>query len=220
MEAAWFTEDNHSTPSRLDPGAVSQLVMNRHGQTKIAYGRPRRIYPTTGRVNSGWIPVTCDFQMLTHRFYSAAWSNNTINIAPGAVGGGFEFPLEFPMSNTAVSEAEDIVQVGGNTDTWMLTYIRGPITAPIVDVVGYYQIKTSPDFNLGIYDYLEIDPRPWSRSILMNGSINVAGKFTQDSRRVSQQTLPPGTHHIVLRGTDPTGTAYLSTSWRDAWTTW
>lgn len=220
MEAAWYTEDTYGSPSRLTPNQISQLVMNRHGLTKIAYGRPRRIEPTTGRVDSGWVPVTCDFQMISHKFYSAEWGNNTINIAPGTVGGGFEFPLEFPMSNTIVSEGEDIVRVGGNTDTWMMSYIHGPITAPAIDVVGYYQVKTSPDFNLGVYDYLEIDPRPWSRRIMKNGSINVAGKFTNDSRRVSMQTLPPGTHQIVLRGTDSTGTAYLSTSWRDAWTTW
>lgn len=215
MEGSWLAEN-----SRLTAGQVSQLVMNRSGEVKIAYGRPRRIEGVTGRVNAGWIPVTCDFQMLTHKFYSAEWGNNTINIAPGSVGGGFEFPLEFPMSNTVITEGEDIAIVGGNTETWMLTYIHGPITGPIVDVVGYYQIKTDPNFSLGIYDYLEIDPRPWSRKILMNGTINVAGRFTRDSRRVSMQTLLPGTNRIVLRGTDRTGTAYLSTSWRDAWTTW
>jgi hypothetical protein len=158
--------------------------------------------------------------MLTHKFYSAEWGSNTIYIAPGGVGGGFEFPLEFPMSNTIVTEGEDIVIVGGNTETWMLSYVHGPITGPVIDVVGYYQIKTSPDFNLGVYDYLEIDPRPWSRRILLNGTVNVAGRFTQDSRRISMQTLPPGTNQIVLRGTDKTGTAYLSTTWRNAWTTW
>lgn len=220
MEAAWFTEDNHVGPSRLTPGAISQLVMNRHGQTKIAYGRPRRIEPTTGRVDGGWIPVTCDFQMLSHKFYSAGFGSNTINIAPGSVGGGFEFPLEFPMSNTLVTEAEDIVIVGGNTDTWMMSYIHGPITAPVIDVVGYYKVETDPTFSLGVFDYLEIDPRPWARRISKNGNINVAGRFTQSSQRISMQTLPPGTHQIVLRGTDPTGTAYLSTSWQDAWTTW
>jgi hypothetical protein len=220
MEAAWFTEDTHFSASRLDTGSVSQLVMNRHGETKVAYGRPRRIEPTTGRVDSGWIPVTCDFQMLTHKFYSAILANNDIGIVPGGVGGGFQFPLEFPASDVAVTEGADVVYVGGNTDTWMMTYIHGPITAPIVDVVGYYQIKTSPNFTLGVYDYLEIDPRPWSRKILMNGTVNVAGRFTQDSRRISMQTLPPGTHQIVLRGTDPTGTAYLSVSFNDAWTTW
>lgn len=220
MEAAWFTEDTHAEPSRLNPGVPSQLVMNRHGTTKIAYGRPRRIEPTTGRVNTGWIPVTCDFQMLTHKFYSSEWDSNVIYIAPGTVGGGFEFPLEFPMSNALTSEGEDVVVVGGNTDTWMLSHIQGPITAPVIDVVGYYQIKTSPDFTLGVYDYLDIDPRPWSRSIRMNGSVNVAGRFTQDSRRISMQTLPPGMNQVVLRGTDPTGTANLTTNWRNAWTTW
>lgn len=219
MEAAWFTEDTHLGASRLTPGEVSQLVMNRHGQTKVAYGRPRRIEPTTGRVNSGWIPVTCDFQMSTHKFYSAEWSQNDISIAPGS-SGGIEFPLEFPLNTVMTSSQGDSVINQGNTETWMLSTIYGPISKPVVDVVNYYQIITASDFSLGPYDYLEIDPQPWSRGAHINGTIPVAGRFTQESRRISMQTLPPGNNQIVLRGTDPTGTARLATRWRNAWTTW
>lgn len=219
MEQSWFTEDTLIGASRLTPGEVSELVMNRHGTTKIAYGRPRRCEPTTGRVDRGWIPVTADFQMLTHKFYAAEWGNNDISIAPGG-SGGIEFPMEFPLNTVGISAQDDIVVVGGNTETWMLSTIYGPITTPIIDVVGYYQIKTKPGFVLGPFDYLEIDPRPWSRKILKNGSINVAGQFTQDSRRLSMQTLPPGISQVVLRGTDGTGTAHLTTRWRDAYTTW
>lgn len=219
MEAAWFTEDTHVGASRLTPGEVSTLVMNRHGQSKIAVGRPRSIEPTTGRVNSGWIPVTASFQMRTHRFYSADWGQNDISIAPGG-SGGIEFPLEFPLNTVGITAQEDIVEVGGNTETWMLSTIYGPISQPQIDVVGYYQITTDSTFSLGPFDYLDIDPRPWSRSILLNGTQNVAGRFTQDSRRISMQTLPPGTNQVVLRGTDPTGTARLVTRWRNAWTTW
>jgi hypothetical protein len=219
MEQSWFTEDTYVGASRLTPGEISELVMNRHGTTKIAYGRPRRIEPTTGRVNSGWVPVTCDFQMVTHKFYSAEWGNNSISIAP-AQAGGIEFPLEFPLSTVGVTYQQDVVIVGGNTETWMLSTVYGPISQPIIDVVGYYQIKTAPGFSLGPYDILEIDPRPWSRKCLVNGTKNVAGKFTQDSRRISMQTIPPGVNQVVLRGTDVTGTAKLETKWRDAWTTW
>jgi hypothetical protein len=219
MEASWLTEDTYVGASRLTPGEVSELVMNRHGTTKIAYGRPRSIVGTTGRVNAGWVPVTASFQTITHKFYSAEWGSNTIYSAPGG-SGGIEFPLEFPLNTVAISAQEDVVLVGGNTETWMLSTIYGPIAQPIIDVVSYYKIITSSDFSLGPYDWLEIDPRPWSRKMLKNGSINVAGKFTQDSRRISMQTIPPGTNQIVLRGTDPTGTAKLVTSWRDAWTTW
>lgn len=219
MEQSWFTEDTYLGASRLTPGEVSQLVMNRHGHIKVAYGRPANCEPTTGRVNSGWIPVTASFEMITHKFYDQIWYQNDIGLVP-AVTGGIEFPMEFPLGTVGISTTEDIVTVGGNTETWMLNTIYGPITTPIIDVVGYYQIQTKPGFTLGANDYLEIDPRPWQRKILLNGSIPVRGKFTQASRRISMQTLPPGNNQVVLRGTDPTGTARLVTRWQNAWTTW
>lgn len=219
MESAWFTEDTHLGASRLTPGEVSELIMNRHGIPKVAIGRPRNIEPTTGRVDLGWIPVTASFQMSTHRFYSAEWSENSIGIVP-ATSGGLEFPLEFPLNTVSYTENDDVVEVGGNTETWMLSTIYGPISRPQIEVGGYYKITTDSTFSLGPSDRLEIDPRPWVRSIMLNGTQNVAGRFTQDSRRLSMQTLPPGINQVVLRGTDPTGTAYLRTRWRNAWTTW
>lgn len=219
MEQAWFTEDTYLGASRLTPGEVSELVMNRHGVTKVAYGRPGNIEPTTGRVNSGWVPVTATFEMITHKFYESTWGQNEIGLVP-AVSGGIEFPIDFPLATIGYSTTEDIVQVGGNTETWMLSTIYGPITTPIIDVVNYYTIETKAGFSLGANDYLEIDPRPWQRKILLNGTTPVRGKFTQNSRRISMQTLPPGNNQVVLRGTDPTGTARLVTRWRNAWTTW
>ena len=219
MEAAWFTEDTRLGPSRLTPGEVSELIMNRHGEPKVAIGRPRNIEPTTGRVDTGWIPVTASFQMLTHRFYSADWSENTIGIVPGSTG-GIEFPLEFPLNTVSYADNADVVEVGGNTETWMISIIHGPISRPQIEVGGYYTITTDSTFSLGPNDTLTIDPRPWVRSIMLNDTQNVAGRFTQDSRRLSMQTLPPGINQVVLRGTDPTGLAYLTTRWRNAWTTW
>lgn len=157
--------------------------------------------------------------MNSHKFYDQAWSQNEIGLVPGA-SGGIEFPIDFPLTTVAVSTQEDIVDIRGNTDTPMLTTVYGPITSPIIDVVNYYQIETKPGFTLGANEWLEIDPRPWVSKIMKNGTIPVRGVFTQASRRVSAQTLPPGIHQIVLRGTDPTGTARLQTRWRNAYTTW
>jgi hypothetical protein len=221
MEQAWLTEDTYIGASRLVPDEVSELIMNRHGSTKIAYGRPRQCEPTTGAVDRGWIPVTAQFQMSSHKFYEYQWRQNSISIAPGN-SGGFDFPLSFPLVTVSISTDEDIVIVGGNTETWMLNTITAPngITAPEIEVVGYYKISTAPTFSLAPGETLDIDPRPWTRRIHKNGYENVAGEFTQQSRRIGMQTLPPGVHQIVLRGQDASGTASLTTRWRDATTTW
>jgi hypothetical protein len=194
--------------------------MNRHGADLVVYGRPNHCEAVTGRVDSsGWIPVTADFRTIDHKFYEDTVHLNSITISPGN-SGGFIFPLAFPLNTVAESTQEDIVVVDGNTETWMRSKIIGPITAPAVEVVGYYTIQTAADFVLAVGETLEIDPRPWSRGVYKNGYINVAGKFTQSSRRISMQTLPPGTHQVVLRGIDPTGTATLETRWQYASTTW
>lgn len=220
MEQAWLTEDTYVGASRLTPGEVSELYMTRHGQaTRIAYGRPRQIEPTTGRVDSGWIPVTASFQTITHKFYDAAWQQNSLSSAPSS-DGKFDLPFIFPLNTLGITASADIVVVGGNTETWMLSKIWGPISGPKITVVDYYTIETTSDFSLMAGEYLELDPRPWARKILKNGVTNVAGKFTQASRRIGMQTLPPGTHQVYLSGIDPTGTARLDTLWRNAWTTW
>lgn len=216
MSQAWLTEDTMVGPSRVQPGLFSELYITDGDKTYVTYGRPTSCQDTRGSRRRGWIPVSADFRTITHKFYEAAWQSNTITTAPDT-STGFELPLVFPLVTATGFSEEDIVVVDGNTDTWMLSTVYGPILAPEIEVVGYYKIQTAPDFTLGPFEYLEIDPRPWNRRIMRNGTVNVAGRFTQQSRRPSVQTLPPGTHKIVLRGTDVTGTARLETRWRNAW---
>jgi hypothetical protein len=217
MSRSWLTEDTMVGASRLQPGWISELYIQDGETCYVTYGRPTNCQDTRGTRRQGWIPVTADFRTVTHKFYEAEWQSNTITTAPDP-STGIEFPFTFPLTTIAEFSEEDIVIVDGNTDTWMLSTVYGPILAPEIEVVGYYKIQTASDFQLGPHDYLQIDPRPWNRKIMKNGNINVAGKFTQESRRPSVQTLPPGTHKVVLRGTDLTGTARLETRWRNAWT--
>lgn len=219
MAQSWFTEDTTIGPSRMTPGEVSELYLSDSDRTLIAYGRPRDYQPTRGRTRSGWIPVTATFKTITHKFYEAEWQHGSITSAPSS-STGLILPFTFPLSTVATQVLDDFLFVDGNTETWLLSRITGPISAPKIEVTNYYTIETSSDFSLGANEWLEIDPRPWARKVLKNGTTPVAGKFTATSRRLSMQTLPPGVHRVTLRGTDPTGTARLETSWRNAWSTW
>ena len=219
MSAAWFTEDTLVGASRLTPGEISELYITDDDRTLIVYGRPREYQPTRGRTRAGWIPVTASFRAISHKFYEAQWQHGSISSAP-STSTGLVPPFQFPLSTFAVQVLDDFVFVGGNTETWLLTKVFGPISAPKIEVTNYYTIETKSDFSLKSGEWLEIDPRPWVRKVMKNFTIPVAGKFTQKSRRLSMQTLPPGTHRVVLRGNDPTGTARLETSWRNAWSTW
>jgi hypothetical protein len=219
MAQAWFTEDTGVGASRITPGEVSELYLTDDDRTLVTYGRPRNYQPTRGRTRAGWIPVTATFNTITHKFYEAQWQYGTITSAP-STSTGLVPPFIFPLNTFSVQVLDDFAIVDGNTETWLLTKIYGPISAPKVEITNYYTIETSSDFSLGPNEWLEIDPRPWSRKVMKNGTTPCAGKFTAQSRRISMQTLPPGVHRIVLRGNDPTGTARLETSWRNAWSTW
>ena len=219
MAQAWFTEDTGVGPSRMTPGEVSELYITDDDRTLILYGRPREYQPTRGRTRAGWIPVSSTFRAITHKFYEAEWQHGSITTAPSS-STGLVLPFIFPLNTFATQVLDDFLFVDGNTETWLLTKVYGPIVAPKIEVTNYYTIETSSDFVLKPGEWLEIDPRPWSRKVMKNGTIPVAGKFTQQSRRISMQTLPPGVHRVTLRGNDPTGTARLETSWRNAWSTW
>lgn len=219
MAASWFTEDTGVGPSRMTPGEVSELYMTDDDRTLITYGRPRDYQPSRGRTRAGWIPVTATFKTVTHKFYEAQWQHGSIVSAPSS-STGLILPFQFPLSTYATQVLDDFLFVDGNTETWLLSKIYGPIAQPKIEVTNYYNIETSSDFSLGAGEWLEIDPRPWSRKVMKNGTIPCAGKFTAQSRRLSMQTLPPGVHRVTLHGIDPTGTARLETSWRNAWSTW
>lgn len=219
MSAAWFTEDTFVGASRLTPGDVSELYLTDDDRTLVTYGRPREYQSVRGRTRAGWIPVTATFRTITHKFYEAQWQHGSISTSP-STSTGFVPPFQFPLSTFSIQVLDDFLYVGGNTETWLLTKVFGPISSPVIEVTNYYKIETSSDFSLAAGEWLEIDPRPWARKVLKNGTVPVAGKFKATSRRLSMQTLPPGTHRVVLRGNDPTGTARLETSWRNAWSTW
>lgn len=219
MAQSWFTEDTFVGASRITPGEVSELYMTDDDRTLVTYGRPRSYQPTRGRTRAGWIPVTATFKTITHKFYEAEWQHGSITSAP-STSTGLVPPFIFPINTFSVQVLDDFLVVDGNTETWLLTKIYGPIAAPKVEVTNYYNIETSSDFSLGANEWLEIDPRPWVRKVMKNGTTPCAGKFTAASRRLSMQTLPPGVHRVTLHGIDPTGTARLETSWRNAWSTW
>jgi hypothetical protein len=219
MAQAWFTEDTGVGASRITPGEVSELYLTDDDRTLVTYGRPRTISLLVGvLVLVGFL---LQLRSIRSRTNSMKLSGNTVPLPVLRQHLLVWYRLFiFPLNTFSVQVLDDFAIVDGNTETWLLTKIYGPISAPKVEITNYYTIETSSDFSLGPNEWLEIDPRPWSRKVMKNGTTPCAGKFTAQSRRISMQTLPPGVHRIVLRGNDPTGTARLETSWRNAWSTW
>lgn len=194
------------------PGAVAVLESD---SGRVTFGRPRRFRPDLESDRLGHIAVDCDFQTADDLWYGPEQSTS-VSIAP-AVGGGLVAPLVAPLATTESSDRSTAVTVGGSLPTWPVFEVRGPISGPVIELVGQWAMRF-PNLSLAYDQTLVVDARPWARTILRDGG-SVAGMLAQSSARLQDAVLPPGTHELVLRGTSLTGTASLTARWRDAYTT-
>lgn len=200
---------------RQTPGAVAALTFNRAGRERIAYGRPRRFAEDMALARSGVVGFTADYSAVDDVFYSVSESSATVALVP-APGGGLIAPLASPMMTTESSDRSVGIDVSGDLPAWPVLTVDGPITNPVIEVVGLWRME----FRLTLaYDQtLVVDTRPWGRSALVNGA-SVAGSLTRQSTRLADASIPPGSYEVALRGSSETGSPVLRLSWRDSFTT-
>ena len=205
LTRAWRADEVRSTP-----GATARLISDT-GRT--AFGRPRRFAPDLEELPSGMAGATADFATADDLWYGPE-EFEVVPLVP-ALGGGLMAPLASPLATTASSDRSQGITVEGEVPTWPVFEVAGPITNPVVEIVGVLRLA----FNLTLaYDEtLVVDTRPWVRSITRNGS-SVRGSLSRTSTRLSRAALPPGSHEVVLRGTSD-GLASLAARWRPAFTT-
>lgn len=214
LSTVWDAERIRVTPGSVIPMRVRQFT----GDTRWVVGRPNLIDPVDeDLMNLGRLDVVMDFRCIDHKFYSDTEYSTTVSIIP-ASSGGFSFPLRFPVSTYGRGEGEGIMSVGGDTSTWVTSIVHGgPITRPEIEIAQQWRAP----LNTIIYDqeYIHIDPSPWAQTVRRNGVSSEPGIFTQEAPYLTQMTVAPGNWDLVLRGTDPTGTSILTTSWRNAFLT-
>lgn len=205
LAAAWRAD-----AVRSKPGAFAELVAH---TGRSAFGRPRRFVSDLEALPEGLVAVTADFATADDLWYGGE-ERASVSLVPPA-GGSLVAPLAAPLSTTHSSDRSTAITVAGELPTWPVFEVAGPITNPVVEVVGLLRME----FRLSLaYDQrLVIDTRPWARSILRDGA-NVAGTLSPTSTRLSRAALPPGTHESVLRGSSD-GLATLATRWRPAFHT-
>lgn len=205
LAAAWRADT-----VRTRAGATAELVSD---TGRSAFGRPRRFAPNLEELPSGLVAVTADFTTTDDLWYGAE-QVASVNLAP-PTGGGLLAPLSAPLLTTAPSNRSTTLTVDGETSTWPVFEVAGPIVNPIVEIVGALRMEFR--LTLAYDERLVIDSRPWGRSILRRGS-NAAGSLSPSSTRLSRAALPLGTHELVLRGTSD-GLASLTARWRPAFHT-
>lgn len=204
---AWRADSVRDTP-----GAMAQLTSHT-GRT--VFGRPRRFQQKLDLLPFGVTAVACDFAAVDDLWYGPPQVAE-VRLAP-APGGGLVAPLAAPLSTTSSSDRSQSFTVGGLMPIWPTITISGPITSPSIEVVGQFRM----DFvglNLSASETLTIDTRPWARTVMRNGA-SVAGRRDPRTSRLSEASVPPGTHELALRGTSATGTPRALVTWRDAFPT-
>lgn len=196
---------------RQQAGAVATLESDRG---RVAFGRPRRFAASEELLPEGLALVTADFEAAEDNWYGPE-NRREIQLVPAA-GGGLVAPLRAPLSTTATSDRSQVLTIGGDLETWPVFEVYGPITNPVLEIVGVLRMELQ--LSLTEDQRVVLDSRPFARSILRNGA-SVAGSLTPNSTRLSQAALSPGRYEFALRGASPSGTARAAIRWRDAYPT-
>lgn len=194
---------------RRQPRAVAVLRTRNAGRTRRVYGRPRKFAPTPAKFDRrGYNSVVAEFKTADDLFYGDEPTLLTVGIVPPFTG-GLSAPLSAPLTATAAtSSASRMLGVAGDEPSWLQATVYGPITDPVIDIVGVLTVTLR--LTIASDQRVDIDARPWVRRALTSAGASVAGAFTADTPRLSNMTIPPGYHEVALRGVDATGTASLS----------
>lgn len=212
LRAAWRADSVRTTP-----GGYAMLRTRTAGRTRVFFGRPRRMAPTNAKlVRQGYTSVIADFQCVDDLVYDDLLRQVDVRLAAPS-SGGLLAPLASPLSTVAASAGlPGAFTIGGTAPAWVAVTVHGPVSEPEVRIAGQWSTKLLTTL---FYDTtVTVDPQPWSRQASTGTGASVAGTLSRDSRRLSAMRLPPGTYQLVLSGTDATGTARASVSWRDCWT--
>lgn len=198
---------------RNTPGEVATLCTSRSGLLRQCYGRPRRCSTEHTKPRSAFMVATADFQTIDDLWYDPAVNSTNVGLIPPA-SGGFTAPFTAPITVLSNTSQFGGISVGGTIRTWPVITIRGPITNPIIELVGEWIMSMSIVIAAG--SSITLDTRPWARTVLNQSGGSVAGALNR-STRLDRMALDPGDHTASFRGTDLTGTANMTIAWNNAY---
>ncbi len=141
---------------------------------------------------------------------------HTQTVRPVAETGGLRFPVTFPVNFQASPGIGDAVTNGGDARTWPLLRLYGPITNPVLENLSSGESLVVVGQLLD-GQFLEIDPRPQRRSVLLNGGAGASRYSWIDRTASAWWPLYPGTNAIRLRAAEQLGDARLELTWRNAY---
>jgi hypothetical protein len=207
LATAWLGRSVTSSPQ-----AAAVIRYRVGGRYRRVYGRPRRwAAPPDNRLLSGMVPVTCDFQRIDPFHYEDAFDSVTLGLSYESAG-GFVFPVVFPVITMPGGYSPGEAFVGGTVETHPIIRINGPVTNPEV-FTNEWSVKLTTTILAG--DYVEIDTRPWKRTVLRDDGGSVAG-ILGPRTRLRDIVLQPGQQSFGFRGFSAEGTGSATIKWYPA----
>jgi hypothetical protein len=192
-------------------GAVAELVDLTTG--RVAVGRPREIANKSVRLHDSppGYDVEANFRMI-----DPVWYGEKDVVAVPLVsesGGGFVFPIRFPLVMRGYTRREGSFTIEGDFPTWGVIRIPGPVLNPTVSVRDVFTFSAAT--SLAYDEWIEIDTRPGRRSVTRNG--NTVQALTRGSTPLDAAELPLGPHQFVFAGSSASGNPPASLEWAPAY---
>jgi hypothetical protein len=200
-------------PEDLEGAEVMVIRYKVGGRIRRVYGRPRRwAQAPDNRILSGMIPVTADFKRVDPLYYDDSPESVQVGVAYTSEG-GFVFPVTFPVLTLPGGYQTGQAFVSGRRKTWPIIRIDGPVVNPQVQTPNW-DLNMTLTLNEG--HYVEIDTRPWKRTIMLDGTSAIPGALNAKTR-LRDLFLMPGAQSFGFRGISGTGTASATISWYPAY---
>lgn len=203
---------------RTVPGAHTVLRIALPGRpAKRLHGRLREVQPASLKdLVHGWIPISITFTAHDPRFH--ADTENSLHLPLSAAGlGGLRAPIVAPVTTGVAipDERRGWVHNDGNRAAWPSLRITGPCSNPRIR-----HVETGKPIELaatiGRGEYVDIETRPGTRWVLLNGTGSLATALSPASR-LDDFILPAGTSEVWWTARDHTADTRLSITWRSAY---
>lgn len=212
LAAVW---DAHAT--RTTPRAVLPLSIRLPGGgSRTVFGRPRRFTPARFRERGGgtesWIAT---FDTTHPGFYGGQERSVSLSLIASG-GGGIVWPVTWPVTWAASGERQDTVVNAGDSRSWPVVTIRGPVARPSLSLVGT-GLALTLNATLAYDQSVTVDTRPGFRTVTRQDGASLAGDLR--GAALADFSLPPGSTTIHYSGTDLSGQSSATVAWFDSYST-
>ena len=211
-ERAWLAEDEAG--ERLAPGQLATLTTRYGGVERTIYGRPRKFTPIYATLASGQARAVATFDCASDTWFGDEESLR-VDMVPPTSTGGVALPVALPHPIASGEVVAGAVVNAGTRPSWLAVDVHGPITNPVVTLVGRWQLRLSGTIAAG--RHVTVDPRPGFRSIVNDQGASWANAYSRSYASPSDMRMPVGASELTLGGVDVTGSSYVIARWAPAY---